>query len=85
MSVFVTLEDHQSLVSVVGHFKDSDSPCCRSARHSDSNDSLHVQCGIDDNCILVLSFFVLLGGALLRTLHRLPSVLYSSQGIKKCP
>lgn len=78
-------KDHQSLVSVVGPFKDSDSPCCKSARHSDSKDSLHVQCGIDDNCILVLSFFVLFGGVLLRTLHRLRSVLYSSLGIKKCP
>lgn len=55
--VFETLEDHQALVSVVRHFKDSDSPCFRSARHSDSNDSLHVQCGIDDSRILVLSFF----------------------------
>jgi hypothetical protein len=31
--VFETLEDHQTLVSVVGHLKDSDSPCFRSAWH----------------------------------------------------
>jgi hypothetical protein len=29
---------------------------------TDSNDSLHVQCGIDDSCILVLPFFSFVGG-----------------------
>lgn len=39
-------------------------PHVSGVQDTDSNDSLHVQCGIDDSRILVLSFFCffLLGG-----------------------